>query len=474
MKKIFTLFVFITLCLMSHRLTAEPNTVTCTFFMYPKAPVGCHTYVSYQGNAPSSATFNWNFDGGIIMSGSGPGPYYIIWNTLGYKTVTLHVIYNSDSCNSSMTIHIVPVPQVYSVTGGGSYPYGGQGVHIGLSGSQLTCSYYLYLDGSSSSVANLEGTGNQLDFGLFTAAGTYICKAKYDSTSGACMTTMADSAIVTIGGSPPTTPYICMVTYDTATSKNKIIWNKPTTAQNLDHYNLYKETYQYNVYSKIAEIPFSNMSIYVDTDSNPLVRSDRYKLSVTDTSGLESDKSAIHMSIHLNINAGIDGFNLIWNYYMGFDFLTYRIHRKAGSGPWTVIDSVPMDITSYTDFYTQSGLSTYYIEVVRPYPCYPSLKSTEYSSVVSNVATSAPYGIGENQLSGVKVYPNPVNDKLIISSRNDAKYEVEITGLDGRSLIRESLAGTTNEVNVTSLTTGIYILKIKGEEGIMVRKIVKN
>ena len=114
MKKIFTLLLFITLCMMSLQIKAETDSVSCTFFMYPKAPVGCYTYVTYQGNAPGTATFNWNFDGGIIMSGSGPGPYYIIWDTLGYKTVTLNVIYNGQSCNSSNTIHIVAVPQVYS------------------------------------------------------------------------------------------------------------------------------------------------------------------------------------------------------------------------------------------------------------------------------------------------------------------------------------------------------------------------
>ena len=102
MKKIFTLFLFITLCMMNYQIYAETDSVSCTFFMYPKAPVGCYTYVSYQGNAPSSATFDWNFDGGIIISGTGPGPYYIIWDTLGYKTVTLHVIYGSQSCNGSM------------------------------------------------------------------------------------------------------------------------------------------------------------------------------------------------------------------------------------------------------------------------------------------------------------------------------------------------------------------------------------
>jgi hypothetical protein len=475
MKKIFTLFLFITICMMNTQLYAETDSISCTFFMYPKAPVGCYTYVSYQGNAPSSATFHWNFDGGIIMSGSGPGPYYIVWDTLGTKTVTLSVIYNSQSCNSSNTIHIVALPQIYSVTGGGSYPYGGTGVHIGLTGSQVAVSYYLYLNHGSSSVTIKEGTGSVLDFGLITAAGTYTCKAKYDTTSGACLTNMLDSATVVITGNPPSAPYICMVTFDTTTSKNMIIWNKPTNVYNLSHYNIYKQTYQSNVYTKIGQVPFSSMSTYVDTASHPLIHWDRYELSVTDTTGAESTLSADHMTIHLDASSGFTGFNLTWNSYVGFSFLTYRIHRKHESGPWVLIDSVAADSYTllYTDPYFESGATYYYIEVVNPHPCYPTLKDNGYESVVSNVAISAPLGIGENKQAGMRIYPNPAHDKLFIINPTTGKYNASIFTMDGRLLSTYSLDGTKSELDVSALTDGLYIIKINSNQGLLVNKFLK-
>jgi hypothetical protein len=475
MKKIFTLFLFITVCMMNFQLYAENDSVSCTFFMYPKAPVGCYTYVSYQGNAPNTATFYWNFDGGIIMSGSGPGPYYIVWDTLGLKKVTLHVYYNGQSCSDSANIHIVELPAIYAVTGGGSYPYGGSGVHIGLSGSQFAVSYYLYLNGGSSSVASKEGTGSTLDFGLFTTAGTYTCKAKYDTTSGACLTSMHDSAVVTISGNPPTTPYICMVTYDTATAKNKIIWNKPTGVYNLSHYNIYKQTYQSNVYAKIGQVPFSSMSTYIDTASHPLIHWDRYELSVTDTNGSESALSADHMTIHLDASAGFTGFNLTWNSYIGFTFLTYRIHRQHESGPWVLIDSVAADSYTllYTDPYFESGATYYYIEVVKPYPCYPTDKSSEYQSVTSNVAISAPLGITENKQSGMMIYPNPAHDKLFIINRTTGNFDAAILSMDGRLLSTYSLSGTKAVVDVSNLTDGLYIIKISSDQGLLVNKFMK-
>jgi len=473
MKKTFTFLLLLTLCLMSNRLFAETDSISCTFFMYPKAPVGCYTYVSYQGNAPSSATFNWSFDGGIVISGSGPGPYYIRWDTLGYKTVTLNVIYNGQTCNSSRIIHIIPIPQLYSVTGGGSYPYGGQGVHIGLSGSQLSCSYYLFLNGGTTSVANMEGTGNSLDFGLFTTAGTYACKAKFDSTSGACLTTMNDSAVVIVNGYVPT-PYICMVTFDTASQRNMVIWNK-YPGQHIAHFNVYRQTYQENVFAKIGEVPFSGFSTYVDTTVNPIIMAYKYELSAMDSLGNESAKSSYHKTVHLEVSPGVAGFNLIWNTYEGFTFDTYKIHRKLNTGPWQLIDSIASDNISYTDPYITTGMASYYLEVTRDYPCNPSLKSGIYESVVSNVGISAPLGIKESPDEGLLVYPNPVRQYLniVIDRAGQISGTVELYSMDGRKYFDQEVSQSRTVLDISNLPSGLYLLKVKGDQSIVVRKIFK-
>lgn len=47
--------------------------------------------VVYQGSAPFTAAYIWDFDGAIIASGSGPGPYKLIWPTGGTRTICLQV-----------------------------------------------------------------------------------------------------------------------------------------------------------------------------------------------------------------------------------------------------------------------------------------------------------------------------------------------------------------------------------------------
>jgi hypothetical protein len=50
------------------------------------------TFVTYTGNASPSAQYIWDFDGGMILSGSGQGPIEVYWYTVGLKNVTLTVI----------------------------------------------------------------------------------------------------------------------------------------------------------------------------------------------------------------------------------------------------------------------------------------------------------------------------------------------------------------------------------------------
>lgn len=53
--------------------------------------VGQPETITYNGNMNGAATFNWNFGGGAVISGSGIGPYQVSWPTSGAKHVSLSV-----------------------------------------------------------------------------------------------------------------------------------------------------------------------------------------------------------------------------------------------------------------------------------------------------------------------------------------------------------------------------------------------
>jgi gliding motility-associated-like protein len=100
----------------------DDTTITVTVISNPNSlftvttPVcaGIPSTITYTGNAPPNATYNWDFDGGTVVSGSGQGPYQISWLTGGTKDITLDVTVGS--CSSPVTTHQVVVNPFPTIT----------------------------------------------------------------------------------------------------------------------------------------------------------------------------------------------------------------------------------------------------------------------------------------------------------------------------------------------------------------------
>ncbi len=89
-----------------NQITVTPG-VTSSFSVTTPVCQLQNSLITYSGNANASATYTWNFGGGIIASGSGQGPYQINWSNWGNHTITLSVIQNG--CTSAVTTQIVHV-----------------------------------------------------------------------------------------------------------------------------------------------------------------------------------------------------------------------------------------------------------------------------------------------------------------------------------------------------------------------------
>jgi len=198
--------------------------------------------------------------------------------------------------------------------------------------------------------------------------------------------------IAEIPGNKPAVNPICMVTVDSGTYQNEIIWEQQYSA-NVDYYRIYKESYQSGVYNPIGTVDANQGGLFVDTLSDVMQRAWRYKLAVVDTCGYESQLSEHHKTIHLTMNIGLlNTVNLIWDRYEGFDYDTYYIHRRVGA-TWTLIDSVPASLHSYTDQNPVMDETLYYmITIEHPYGCDPESKVNR-RTVRSNVSPPAPPAI---------------------------------------------------------------------------------
>ncbi len=149
-------------------------------------------------------------------------------------------------------------------------------------------------------------------------------------------------------------PQICVVTVDTVTERNLIVWDKVPN-QFITSYNIYRETIMADQYELIGNVHYNEQNTFLDTTTNPEIHSVRYKISIVDSCGNESDLSPFQKSPFLQVSFGIEGtINLMWEGYSGDEenlyeyFEIYKTHCSI-IYPLNLINIVPPTIHLYTD-----------------------------------------------------------------------------------------------------------------------------
>jgi hypothetical protein len=140
-------------------------------------------------------------------------------NVTATTTYTVAVT-SSNGCSSTASVTVNLDPQAFNVTGGGAYCQGGNGVPVGLDGSQVGVEYQLLRNGTDLG-APVGGTGASLDFGIQTLAGTYTVEAT--NLGNACTNTMNGLAVVTVNPLPA--PIITATPNDSVCTPQNITLN---------------------------------------------------------------------------------------------------------------------------------------------------------------------------------------------------------------------------------------------------------
>ncbi|WP_084404270.1 T9SS type A sorting domain-containing protein [Flavobacterium tegetincola] len=77
--------------------------------------------------------------------------------------------------------------------------------------------------------------------------------------------------------------------------------------------------------------------------------------------------------------------------------------------------------------------------------------------------------VASNTLEKVSIYPNPAKNTLQINAGNASINAVTITSLEGKQVLKTA---NTNQVDVSSLAAGIYLVKVSGENFETIKKII--
>ncbi|CAL2074877.1 Por_Secre_tail domain-containing protein [Tenacibaculum sp. 190524A05c] len=423
------------------------------------------TTVYYYGSGDDSSNYNWDFDGAEVISGTGRGPYEITWNdNYGEKNITLSV--SNNNCTSQTTTQKVQFNQSPTLSfNAESSVCKGELYTIEFTGDNFTDIYWSF-DGAE--IVSGSGAGPyELRWNSSGVKNINVAAYNKGCYSGDVINVEVKESIET--------PEICVVTVDEESLKNKIVWDY--YSENLSQFAIYKETVVAGSYELLSYVGADTNS-FIDENSSPAQSSSLYKISAIDKCGGETDLGAYHKTIHLVLTPGIgNSWNMIWNDYEGFEFYTYRIHRSIDGGDYELLTEVSSNLNSYTDLNVSSPNVAYYIEVISSNPCGNETNERKgtFNSVSSksNVATtSTTLSVNEFLLKELKIGPNPTTSKLYIKSNSLDLEKYNLYSIHGQ-LVKSNKTIVEDNIDLSKLARGTYILKLKTNKGTLVKKVIK-
>ena len=85
--------------------------------------------------------------------------------------------------------------------------------------------------------------------------------------------------------------------------------------------------------------------------------------------------------------------------------------------------------------------------------------------------TTSAKRVSEN--SDIQIYPNPFDDELTIQTSGNREYSVELTTVTGRTVYQSKMEGNSHRINLSELSSGIYLVQMKSDNIVSVRKVIK-
>ena len=425
--------------------------------------------------------------GTTLQSGGGAGSY--TWSSGGSGSTenvspiitTNYTLTEANGvCVGSgvVTVTVTPTPTV-SISGTPTLCSGNSVVLSGAGASTYTWSSNAgSVSTSTVSVSPTTGTTYTLTGGTPVIGG-----------SGECTNSATKSVTVLI----PQAPNICMVTVDSLSKNNLIIWDK-TLYPRVDTFYVYRDTANNN-YCIVGRVPYSSLSEYADTarhigavNGDPNLTTYRYKLGYKDSCGNVSPMSPYHNTIYQYNSGSL----FLWNAYQiegqtspvpGLSSYVLKRDNAGSTGNYVVAASAGAASTSINDpqYATYQTTADWRVETVWNITCQPSYKmgngatQTAIVKSKSNISNNRTTSIKKTE-SNFSVYPNPTNGNLTITFANSTKGSVKVISVLGEEVFSEAFNTSTEKLNIdlSKYENGIYLVQVITNNTTSVKRIIKN
>jgi hypothetical protein len=389
--------------------------------------------VTYTGSAFAGSTYNWSFSGGTIFSGSGAGPYIICFPSAG--THTIGVIESNNGCLANLFSDTVALSQDCVWPGDAdnnnvvnNLDIFALGLGAGMAGPQRSVVSNIFIDqvalpwiGNQISGANWKHADCNGD-GIIDENDTTAISHNY-SQLHAKLKSQNTNALVSLTISPDT---IFNNTIATATI------SLGTATIPLDSVYGIAFTFNYDVMA-------------VDTDS----------VSITIPSSWLFAGSTEYWNIYKQFKS---------NGKMDVGLVRHNHIGKSGFGDIAIIN---LDITTDDLAGKPTDFASYIMNCTLSDVTVINLLGEKVPVIIKNdsaiVMHESANGISQIQRSILKVSPNPVSSILTCQFANlPINFnELYIFDMLGNLVLQQQLKSNKSaSVNVSDLTSGIYLIKV--------------
>lgn len=370
--------------------------------------------------------------------------------------------------SSAFAVTVNPLPDAASSISGAAFigicpPLTGTTYSVGNINNAST---YIWSLPSGATIVSGSGTNSiTVDFVASASPGQI-----WVTGQNACGTGDTSFMNINVGSVAPVP--VCMVTVDTNSNYNQVIWEKPQIAD-LDSFRIYREITSNN-YLYVGATHYDSMSVFVDSVYVPLgdpnVTNYRYKITAVDTCGNESAMSPHHGTIFLQAGPGVGNTVLLnWTFYEGATVDYYDIMRDStGLGQWEQIGQVPGTNQNFTDNSPPLSVSVvnirYKLRSNWQITCNPTRNINTTESNLKDIPPAIFIGTPEYvDASMIQLFPNPTQGLLQIDMPKSEGCVMQLRNTIGQIVYSEQL-GKQNQVSgrnrytfdLSTVAKGVY------------------
>ncbi|MEG2070735.1 MAG: T9SS type A sorting domain-containing protein [Bacteroidales bacterium] len=147
------------------------------------------------------------------------------------------------------------------------------------------------------------------------------------------------------------------------------------------------------------------------------------------------------------------------------------VYNKGGAALATAPASNASFVPTNSQWRTETVALTPYASAEDVLIKFKAISNNGNNIWLDHIVVANGTGIENNDLAGeISIYPNPAIDKVYIKS-DVTINQIDIVSIQGQVISSEQVIN--NEINVNTLATGVYMLRIYTEQGIAIKKFVK-